>query len=49
MIVSNDIYEKQTIYCFTKEVASDFNKSTGDDLEKMILNHIKSDIENGIL
>ena len=49
MIVVNDGNEKRTKYGFSKETVFDFNNVTGDDLEKMVMSQIKSDIENGII
>lgn len=49
MIVANDGNKKQTKYGFSKEIAHDFNNVTGDDFEKMVMNQIKSDIENGLI
>ena len=49
MIVKNDVNKKLTKYNFTKEIAYDFGKITGEDLEKLVMDTIKSDIENGII
>lgn len=49
MFVSNDVNRKQTKYNFTKQVANDFNQITGEDLERLVMDFIKSDIEKGII
>jgi hypothetical protein len=49
MIVVNDGNGKRTKYGFSKETAQDFNHVTGDELKEMVLDQIKSDIENGII
>lgn len=49
MIVVNYENGKRTKYGFSKETAQDFNHITGDDLKEMVMDHIKSDIENGII
>lgn len=49
MIVSNDVARKKAEYKFTRETALDFNQATGEDLEVMILDVIKADIQNGII
>ena len=49
MIVVNYGNGKRTKYGFSKENAKNFNHVTGEELREMILDQMKSDIENGII